>query len=753
MANTNNGNNNGGNSNAGSNDGSSEMVSFDQQMTGGETAALDPSRAVDAMLHQIRRHDFKRTGMVDTSALSRAYSIESIIEDRLAGLTLTEEIWSGQSINSAYVSRLLTDEATRRAAVQFFTRRDCRAVISKILPGSTARIGGYRATIAEALDAVRSVTNASVSGPILELLAPGLLNAQLIEPTKERPRVMNRYTEPFRISPPIDDLVAELARMEIERAVRECQANWIVEDKKTYAVRALGSVMAEAYFPLGLAIRTAFDYASIAEDIVKAVRVVIDPDCLGLTGDMPREIYESEVVRILATNWTFVSAALSLPQGATIAPTNGAYKFDKLAPAMLAMIKTSDRYALRHRTDVLSSWSLQHVHDVRGVRVAGTITENAKMDPVALSVIALPDSYIPGAVNIAESIGRFDAHMAAAYGSVADRFGLVSASEHLRDVLRHSVESDALEPCAVYSVAVREHSLEQLAVLLADSVMFQPGADPDAAVVYVVRTSGQFPDGVASGLVERQDVYTTDPAEVLLAHDPFDAKSASVKLPQLLPKAALGAVLFTDSNDAIVQSSQRYSFNYTVGKTAIRGSLRWAELESARADNDAALVRPTYNAAIYDVVSSVVDVTLAIAKRAPKNVSRHMQRIVGGYIVELIRGVAKPFRSNIHELMVLRSMGKMDQHSIRLQRAQLNTMAVRGFTDAYAAGFFFSIQGMGSAGASSPIQPAEVLSGDQAADLTESTAPRATIDGLFSRMWTDPVLVEVLTEKGTERSA
>lgn len=748
------GNNDNNSSMNGSVSGSVADDTYDLRINGSETGALDPSGSVEPMLHAVRRHDFRRTGMVDTSGLSRSYFIESIIEDRLAGLTLTEEIWSGQGINSAYVSRLLTDESIRRSAVHFFTRRSCRDVISKILPGSTARIGGYRATIAEALDAVRTVTSAAVAGPILEMLAPGLLAAQLIEPPKERPCVMNRYTEPFRISPPIDDLVAELARMEIERAVKECQANWTVEDKKTYAVRALGSVMAEAYFPLGLAIRTAFDYSSIAEDIVKAVRVVIDPDCAGLTGDMPKEIYESEVVRILSTNWTFVSAALSLPMGSSITPTNGAYKFDKLAPSLLAMIKTSDRYALRHRTDVLASWSLQHVYDVRNVRVAATITENAKMDPVALSVIALPDSYIPGAVNIAESIGRFDAHMAAAYGSVADRFSLVSASEHLRDVLRHAVESDAMDDCAVYAVAVREHSIEQLAVLLADSVMFQPGADDTHAVVYTVRTSGQFPDGVASGLVERQDVYTTDPAEVLLAHDAFEAKSASPRLPQLLPKAALGAVLFTDSSDAIVQSSQRYSFSYNVGKTALRGSLRWAELESARADNDAALVRPTYNAAVYDVVSSVVDTTLGIAKSAPQAVSRHMQRIVGGFIVDLVRGVAKPFRTNIHELMVLRSMGKMPQHQIRLMRAQLNTMAVRGFTDAYAAGFFFSIQGMGVTSSSTPIQAAELLAGEDAVDLEKNkNAGRAAIDGLFSRMWTDPVLAEVLTEKGTERNA
>lgn len=698
-------------------------------------------------------------GLIETGAFTGSYELQTVFEDRLAGHTVSEQIWSGREINSAHIARHLVDERTRRGVVNFFASRMLAKVIPDLLEGKTWQVGGYAVIMSDILTAVmrHSDRNTGAYSVIMELIMPSLDRNQIVVPYSERSPIMRRFTYPFKREPSIADLVAEVARAEIERAVGALHASWHVEEKKRYSVRALAHTIADAFFPLASALQEAFDYDVIADDVVKAIRTRIDPECSGLTGDMPHSMANHPTVSFLMHNWTFIDAALaigvpssstSLAEGAvtSIAPTTSEFRFDKWAGPMLALLKASDRYAILGRSEALRPVGIRTVEDLDGYTRAAVVFEDAKMEAVALGVVAVKDATMPGAHNILRSRGRIDSHIAASYGSLVDELNTTTAARNLVNILTPVVEENP-ENKGVYMIEVREQGLERIAALLADRIMYNPA---DASqVIYRVATTRRLK--LNSGVCVRGEAFTSDPVEVILAAG--DRESATTgPMPQLLPKAALNSHLFIDDDaDVFVRTNVRYSFDQSIGRVNVRGSMRLAEFEHARHDLDASLVMPMYNSAIFETCYSAFQTMQTLINEAPESMQRRLKRTYAQFVIRIARSVSASMRDSVHSLLMRKSMAKTEQKEVQLQRAQFHQGPVMGFSDLVAAAFFLSIQGIG--------RHVQVDDGPDEAATEEADTPELdnerrrnrSIHPLFSNIWEDVDMRDAMIDMGSDR--
>lgn len=701
------------------------------------------TNANNAFMSNFGFNKFANDGLVELSRYEGSYVVLSFVEDKLAGLSFTDEIWSGDRVNSNFISMLLASEATKKALVEFFASRAIAKVVTKLLEFSQWQVGGYQALVADVVDAVRSVTpqqDAATVDIIVEIILPGLVKNQIVH--KHSRPIMRRGTYPFVRTPEIGALTLEVARSEIERAVATCTGEWSVNEKQRYSVRALSQVVADAYFKMARALREAFDFATIFADMVRAVRVRLDPECSGLNGELVKSIAEHRVVDTLMYNWTFIQAALALPEGYIMTAETETYKFDKWADAALAILVSSDRYAFRGRDDVLSNLGLTHFDDLVGFRRSAIIYEHAKMEPVALSVMAVADMTLDGALNIDRSTGRIESHIAAAYGSVCETMSIQKSCASLGIMLASALELDA-SWSGVFNAQVRRFQLQDVAVMLSTRILFDRRNPAD--IVYECATDAMLE--LTSGICVRNNVFTTDPLEVLLAAPSREPSSASAALPQLLPKSALGSQLFLAPGvDAFIKLDRRFAFNQQVGSVTIRGSLRLNEFETARSDFDARLVVPEYNRAVYETVRGVFFMMRDIVQKTEEPMARIMRREYAQHVIYAIRGVSQAFRQSVATMLAHKSMSNLPQNEVRQFGALLNQKPVQGFADIVAAAFFFSLQGIGIRAAT--YDPASSVEGDMGDD-TRTRAPQ--LDTWLTSMWQDDDMREMMVDFGSDR--
>lgn len=700
-------------------------------------------------------HQPATKGLLMVEEYTGTYRVYSTFTDRLAGYTVAETIWSGQEVNSAHISRLLVDEETRRDVIRFFATRELINVVTDLLPGQQWQMGGYQATLAEMFASVMRSTkgNRNAASVLMEMLAPSFTRAQILVGVAERRPIVQRFTYPFVDEPTIAGLVSEISRAEIERSVSALTVSWNVEERRRYSTRALANTVADAFFPLAAALHDAFDFDAIVNDIIKAVRVRIDPIHTGLTGDVPRTMLEHPTVLFLETNATFIRAALNLgtdregAQGGittSITPTVSEYRFDKWAGPILALLKSSDRYAIDGRMEALRSIGIKTVEDLRNVVRGAVVFENAEMEPVALGVVAVEDATMPAAWNIFQSKGRVDAHIAASYGNVHKELSVSNTADHLANIMGPVVEESSAT-LGVYSVEVRAQSLERIATLLADHIMYKPG---DAtSVLYRLTTTKRLE--LTSGVCVRNEVYTSDPVEVILAYGDKESVTANA-MPQLLPKAALNSHLFVEANtDVIVRTDARYSFDQTIGHVTIRGSMKMSEFEHARHDIDASLVKPAYNDAIFNTCWSAYRAMISVTEKAPETMRRRLRREYTHYVVRVARAIASSMRGAVHAMLMRKSMSRLEEHEIQLMRARFHQAPVMAYSDLVAAAFFFGVQGIGQS-------PDEVDSAVASLDDTgEQDAPDSKrkrsrlMHPLFTTIWTTEDLREAMIDYGS----
>lgn len=695
---------------------------------------------------------FANAGAIDVSDASMSIEITSYVEDRLAGVTVTERIWSGDKINSSYLSRLLSDGAVRLEVQRFFSSRAIRVIFPAFVGSpSTWRVGGYRSAVdrvyATILASVKDVLSAHA---IMEIMMPAFANNHVTDSPDRLTAVMNRFTYPLNTNPTVEQLSAEAARQYLERAVVDCVRSWSIKAGETYSVSAVADDLANAFFPIGRALRGMYDYTIVFTDLVKIVRARLDPELDGLLGSIPNTILSHPVVDNVVGNWTFIREALSVvPDGKTsISITSTEYAFDKWAGDALATLKASDRFVFRSRRDALRNIGVMHVSDLDGYRRAAVVYENAKMVPEALSVVATKDAVIDEAVNIDNSTGRIDAHLTTAYGDLCNTFSPARAATALSDILSRVIEVAAPDECGrapsigVIKGVVRDVSIEHLATMMADRLLRNP-AKPDE-IVYCVATSARLQ--LSSGVNVRGYVYTTDPAEVVLSVGSLAEPGLSEPLPQLLPRAALGSQLFSSAaEDIFIRPASRFTFSQSVGRVVVQGAVKLAELETARADLDAAIVRPSYNSAVFTtardlfgVARSVVTGVSAVDDPLSR---RHLDDVYVQAFVSACRGVSPAFRHLMHSILNRKTLRNVEQKDIRLLTAHLNQIPVKAFADSFATAFFLGVQGIGPG----YIKQTGTITVDERKERV------LQIDPIFRDLWEDTDLLSHMVAFGSDR--
>lgn len=686
---------------------------------------------------------FSSNGLINLDEYSGEYSVQSVFEDVLTGTTLTEVIWDGRVVNSAHIARMLADPFDMSAASGFFTSRTANTLFMTLFNSITIKVPGYKCTLADVHAATRKLvkgeraTDNAVSA-IVEMVMPLLVANDLVVSPADRPPVAIRHVHPFTRHVTIEALVDETTRQEIERAVKESSANFTLDKAAVYSTKAVAQQFANALFPLGRALRFAYSFDVMMDDCARAVRAVIDPLCEGLEGDIDPTILKHPVINTLSTNHTFITAALKIEEGDSISLQTSDYKFEQWIGPMMTMLTSSDRFMLRRKEETLAPYGILHVEDLENFRRLSVVYEHARMDPVALNVVAIPDDTMPDALVVDRSHGRIDAHIAAAYGSSPEAISPAVAASHLQFFARQVCElgnddaRDAVE--GAYVVCVRPINIEDLALLLADSIRYRPSAPSELAYVL---TSTNARARLTSGVLEKRFVITTDPAELLLCVEPRESPTCAAALPQLLPRQALGASLFTEPGvDSFTRATTRYAVSQAIGRARVQGSLRLSEFETGRDDQFSVLVVPRYNLEILECVTETMEAAFALVGDLDPLYARFLTRTYVQAVVDMARSVNSGFRSNVHRRLVRKSKTRVSQEDVNIMSADLNRPAVHGFTDVFAAAFFFAVQGMGER-LGAPSEPT--------IGAVEVEA-RSSLPRLFSSLWRDDALQQILMD-------
>lgn len=650
---------------------------------------------------------FSGSGMVGTADLVNSATIRSVILDRLSGVTVAEPIWSGR-INTNYVSRMMTDSSIRQVVASFFTRRMAAKLIPALVGANNTRVSTnshyaiHRAVVQEIN---KLVDNSKAAGVIAELILGGLLGNGIVA---EATTIMHRYTYPLTSSVTIQDLCDEILKHELMSIAEGCSKLFKLSSGSTYSTAAVGDLFSDAFFSVGSAIRNHNDFSSVVEDVVFGVRAVIDPELTGLTGDVPSSIRDHDVVQQLSSNLTFVRAALSIAPGSAVQINSDSFKFDKWAPMLLALLKTSDRYVIVNKTDLLKTYGLIKVRKSNGCPVTALVYNQCALDPVALSITAEQDCVMPDCIAPDVLGERTAEHVAAAFNQLPKVLTTQHAVQLFHDLARDAAEADGQLACetfgrGIYLFSPSNLGLEDMATLLAERVLFKNNVKEDdltlplcsvSNIVYAVKTCETLFEP-SSGVLLNGYAYTSDPAEVLMLVDEFTHSSVEPARPQLLPRAAMKQrLLGVDLRTEMISVSNRISFAVDVYGVAMRGSLRLSDFTSFRTGHAVSLVTPMYNREVIQFIAEIYSViwNLVIPGTSPLMVDR-AKRMLGRHVTDLARTLAPSFRSEIHKVMIARSLDQLSPEEAVRFRSRCRQAGVAAYVDLFSLGFFLEMQG------------------------------------------------------------
>lgn len=699
-------------------------------------------------------------------------TILSDLTDRWEGLSTTIEVW-GTSPSLRFITEALADDAIRSQVADFFARRKFASTFKTLLPGlantsRTLKPGDGVLNKTDIHRALMTEYEPVTTGVIMELILPTLIELGLVSGNIKYSRHV-RYPMK-RVS--VHDIQHDVAMFQVTQAVKAAKASSLDRDGR-YTVSVLGEGLAEAFRPIGIALYEYHDLSAIVDDIVKGVRAHLDPTQSGgsLTGVVPADWRNHNVIAELSQNMVFVRAALAIPPETSIAPVSEGWKLSQWAPTILAALKSSERYAWVSKHEVMRTFGLRKVRDVKGKVVSSVLYRHARVQPIAQAVFAIDDALMNDVYSIHATKDRIADAIQSAYGT-AD-FGTENGADMVFNLLTDAVEAGWGGQRALYTIDLLDAGVDIVTVACMLSSKLSVHANKNG--VQVTKYTTDIIDGIANGDLDeawqpkwwfsvktsevnldvlsgshlRSEIITSDPVEAILAHDEFSPLDAVPVKAQVLGPAAFNTNVIAFDPEILRSVSKRYSFNVSVNDVNMQGSFKPSSFASMRSRELTSLVLPHFNEAVIYGYASAFASAQAILKAMAKTyvvtdasqgeVGTEMapqwrsDRVPGGEffsfmkrriarsLLTMAQRLSPAFRQEVHEAVIARSVAQTDlsMDDALVLRARLTQRTFAAACDMIALDFFLDTQGI-------------------------------TVD-VWREMLSDPEMVKVWMEMGSDR--
>lgn len=655
------------------------------------------------------------------------------LQDRWEGTSMTFEVW-GAKPSAQFITAALLDADVRERVASFFVRREFGGMFQRMVQLKTMKPNETILTKHQVFNAVMACDGMSVAagGVIVELILPTLIQLRMVSDNIKYSRHV-RY-DFKRVT--VEDIKNDVAMFSILEAVSKVKVSSIDANQK-HSVASLAEVLAEAMRPIGLTILDITNLSSIVDDIVKGIRAFLDPIGLagGLEGSVSPEWRTHSVVQELAQNLTFVRSALALPPGSSITPVSEGWKLEKWAPMVVAAIKSSARYSWVGKAEALRHYSLEKIRDGKGKVQSVVLTRSVKTQAVAQSVFAVDDDFMPGAYNISATRDRIADAVQSAYGK-AD-FSTLQGARVVVGALTDAIEAGWTGNKAVYVVDAAGSGTDasDVAVMLSSRMYVEIGdegvrvdeisaayreavgeEDEDWERVwspmwwYVVPTRELNLD-VWSGSHNGSEIITSDPAEVLLAVDAFDAKDALPARPQVLGPAAFATRVIDFDSGLLQEVNSKFRFDIEVNDVKMCGSLRAIDFASLRSSKHVALVKPHFNNEVIRGVQEAFVRAQDLITQMRSSEKEADQWLTGSNpgaaffefaarraareMLYLAQQLSPAFRQEVHDAIVERTLAArgVSVDEAVVMRARLRQKTFAACADVLALQFFLHLQG------------------------------------------------------------
>lgn len=662
-------------------------------------------------------------------------NVLSTIVDRLEGTTHTETIW-GSATNRMVLTSAANDPALRAECAKFFLTRRITPILMKAINLRIVRDDDVVLTKRSFYAALSAeVANRGARDILMELITPYLLKIGIMDDAGDYSR---RVSYPFR--PVTTDTIAQdVAMFEIVRVMETVKTPELGKSRSSAEVFAEN--VGQALYDIGRKFLDVNSISSVIGDIVIGVRAHIDPTLQGLNGSVDESWRTNDVVQALSTNWVFVEAALNIPLNSSVTPTNDGWKLDKYAPGILAAIKSSARYAIVGKAEVLRNLSTTKVRNLRGVPQSVVLVRSANPAAVGMPAYAYEDASVPGAYTLTSPSERIGEVVASTYNSPND-LGTERAAGWLTRMLTQSVEAGYEGTGIMYQVDLGGYAFvanSTVAALLSTSVTI--GFDTSGEIIRdaeysnvdskrtVIDESGEAVDvevprrvacwyrvptteldvsWMLSGRYDGDSYITSSVAEVFLMADTITATGPVDPKPQLYTAAAFNTKIVNFDVDSLCLLDDRYPFNISVFGAEIRGAIRPSDLGTMKTNPLVALVVPQYNSYVFQAVAQTFEQMLSIADdlvaaasdadqtsyKGGEELAKHLRRNVARHVLAYARTLSASFRNEIHRGMRSRATsGLTGEESIRL-KAELSQKAFGAYADVFALSMFLRMQGI-----------------------------------------------------------
>lgn len=640
-------------------------------------------------------------------------NIHTTVIDRQAGTTVTEEIWRDDP-NINVIMRNARQPDARRECAEFFLSRKLNKVISDVVTTRTVKKGDVIIQPEALFNAITKNVASSAAGVVIMEVVNSYLR-RLGMMTNNGEFCTETYYPVKRVT--VEDLSDDIAMQEVVRVLSGVTGEPL-GNAKTFSVEAFASAITEALIPVGRAFLDINQLSSMVDDIVKGIRSNISNGRTEFhTGFVPADWREHAVVQELATNYTFIMAALALPVGSDITPVNDTFRREQWAPTILAALKTSLRYKMVDKQELLRQMTKRTVFDLKDRPVCYVMNQNAAAEPVGQCVYAFNDVSLTSSVTIVPLKERVDQAIAAAYPK-DQSLGLDNAAMKFVDFMRDAVEGGYIpnEIGFTFNVGLYDEPLEhEMVCIIANRVQVEDAKkgvnlpmsgksyNPDPkGWWYEVECEHKMFAPLLAGSAVGDRFITNNAGEALLAMKDFEATAIAEKRPQMISPKAFNSRLMHFNEGVLVDTTERFAYDVTIGKLKIHGSFKTHDLASLRSAAGTSVVKPRYNDEVITAISEVFkQMENQVAKfkaqqdpEIPDTLVAFLERRIPAALLDFSRTIGEGFRNEVHYGIIRRSTKDLTADEAMGLSARLSQRQFGAYADAAAFALFLAIQGM-----------------------------------------------------------
>lgn len=643
-------------------------------------------------------------------------NIASVIIDRLAGASIVDALWS-EKVNTDYLVHVMSQDKTLRDKVaQHLMDGSMGKAYENFIGVATQRAGGVKGTKSSSFDSIVAIVNDTAVATVLNecvipiYMANGLVSGHSSYGVRRKVP----YAEVT-----VQMLADDLLKQEIVTAVKQATERFVVP-AGTSSTRALSEMLADAMRPIGIALTMVSKYEDVISDIVLGVLANIDPAPLATQmGSIPHELRLNSIVQQLSTCWNFIHAALVLrseingangPSLSNASPKVNAALFEKYADVVMAMIRSSERYAMVSRSHFVGDIGFKKIFNLKGIPVSTVVYHAASLEAMAMAVVKVDDISLAGAINLQAAPDRVSERMAAAYGDIERAATTERAAQVLADVLTLAVESNTpVDECIIARLATQNDSLSEqiIAVMSCENVSasyeVSGGTESQVKSGYKLMFSGRTNyQGLElkSGRVVGGSYYTTSPSEAFLCMEELNHSRVVDAPPQAIPYKSLNTKLLGfDKSADFISATSRGTYATNVEGIELNGTIRLHELTSIRMGSFVHMVTPYHNSEVYNLIEEMVEKSFDIAKSIKNSdaAMRRAKRTVAQFALEMAQSISPSYRGEVHAIVVEGAVAKLTQEESVAMRAKLNQQSLSAAVDIISLSVLVKLQGLGTA--------------------------------------------------------